>query len=273
MPREKDDSELPGIVVLYTSLMILLLAFFILLNTMSVTEEARVEAAFQSLVGSFGFKVAAPNPMQSDTKMRLPAAAPLKKVDRDYRSLRGLVRDENLDGLVKLLRSERFRTLVMPDLLLFEPGRVELSAEGQEFLSKVAELVRDGSYPMSVVGHTDEAPPALGVAYNNWELSGMRALKVVKFLIAQGLEPTRLAALGKGQYEPLVKPRADDPRALLFNNRVELVMDARDPALERMPETSPQRNLNLRGFRFDFWDTGKKEKVDQTENEGARPLE
>ncbi len=273
MPREKDESEPPGIVVLYTSLMILLLAFFILLNTLSKTEEARVEAAFQSLMGSFGFKPGAPSPMQSKTKLALPNAAPLKKVDRDYRSLRGLVRDENLKDLVKFLRTTRYRTVVMPDLLLFEPGTLVLSVEGEDFLTKVAGMVRGGEYPMSIVGHTDKAPPVKGVAFNNWELSSMRALKVVKFLVAQGVEPVRLAAFGKSYYEPLVSPSPKNPSALLFNNRVELVMDARDPNLERLPESAPQRNLNLRGFRIDFWETGKDEQKQQEEDKDARPLQ
>lgn len=273
MPREKDDSEPPGIVVLYCSLMILLLAFFILLNTISKTEEARVEAAFQSLVGAFGFKPGAPSPMQTDSKLRLPNAAPLKRIDQDYRSLRGLVRDENLKDLVKLLRSKNYRTVVMPDLMLFEPGGLELSPEGLDFLTKVAEMVRGGEYPLSVRGHTDLAPPKLGVAFNNWELSSMRALTVLKFLITQGLEPTRLAAFGMSHFDPYVKPGPDNPQAQLFNNRVELVMDARDPDLERLPESGPQRNLKLKGFSIDFWDTGKAEDKKQDEDEAGRPLQ
>jgi chemotaxis protein MotB len=265
--NQQEERSGGGIVVLYTSLMILLLAFFILLNTMSKTEEARVEAAFQSLAGSFGFTTGDLSPLDAKSKLRHATAAPIKKIDQDYRSLRGLIRDPRLKDLVKLLRSDSFKTVAIPDVLLFEPGTLDLSPEGQDFLARVAEIIRDGEYPLSLNGHTDSAPPPEAVAFNNWELSAKRALVVVRYLIAQGVEPKRLAAVGMADTQPMIAPRPDNPQAVMFNNRVELVMDARDTAQDRLPDAGPVRNLNLRGFWFDFWNTGKELKEDQEEDQ------
>jgi chemotaxis protein MotB len=258
--NQEEERSGGGIVVLYTSLMILLLAFFILLNTMSKTEEARVEAAFQSLAGSFGFSTGDLSPLDEKTKMRLAKAAPIKRLDRDYRSLRGLVKEFDLDKLIKLLRSERMKTVAIPDVLLFEPGTLELSPEGKDFLIQTARVLKGGDYPLSLAGHTDSAPPPRNIARNNWELSGQRALVVLRYLIEQGLEPTRMAAVGMADSEPMIAPSANNPQAVMFNNRVELIMDDRDQSREALPDSGPVRNLNLRGFWFDFWNTGKESK-------------
>lgn len=48
---------------------------------------------------------------------------------------------------------------------------------------------------------------------------------MVRFLIAQGLPPERLAAAGFGEYQPL--DRGDSEEALRRNRRIELRLDQR----------------------------------------------
>ena len=55
---------------------------------------------------------------------------------------------------------------------------------------------------------------------SNWELSAQRAINVVKLLIEEGIPPTRLAATGFGEYQPL--EGGETPAAYARNRRIEL---------------------------------------------------
>ena len=69
-------------------------------------------------------------------------------------------------------------------------------------------------------GHTDKVPVGAGASYkSNWDLSTARAIAVVQFLIREGIDPTRLAATGFGEFQPL-DPR-DDEIAYRRNRRIE----------------------------------------------------
>ncbi|MCK5604000.1 OmpA family protein, partial [Candidatus Pacearchaeota archaeon] len=55
---------------------------------------------------------------------------------------------------------------------------------------------------------------------SNWELSTARATSVVKFLIGEGVPPSRLAATGFGEYQPI--DPANTPDAYRTNRRIEM---------------------------------------------------
>ena len=71
-------------------------------------------------------------------------------------------------------------------------------------------------------GHTDNVPlSGLGEFADNWELSQARALSVVKYMINfLGIPPTRLAANGFGEHQPVTTEDSDEARAV--NRRIEL---------------------------------------------------
>jgi chemotaxis protein MotB len=74
---------------------------------------------------------------------------------------------------------------------------------------------------VSIRGHTDALPFAAGAAYDNWHLSADRAGATRRVMAAAGLDPARVAEIvGKGDAEPLVADRADDPR----NRRISIVL-------------------------------------------------
>ncbi len=110
MPRRKPEETVPpGIVVLYTSLMILLLAFFILFNALGRTEETKVEAALQSLAGTFGFHGGGSSPLSSRGSATMPGLrdAPLMPADADYLTLRGLAKAIEANDRYTIGHSER----------------------------------------------------------------------------------------------------------------------------------------------------------------------
>ena len=252
MARKKvEEQSGPGIVVLYTSLMILLLAFFILLNSMSKVEEARVEAAFNSLMGTFGFQPGGQSVFRAELfKKSSSMASPVNPVDQDYLFLRGLLKEKKMLGQIRLLRSDTVKTVVIPAVLLFDPDSTTLSPKGKEFLAQVAEIIKNRIYPITLNGHTDDAPARATGRENNWYISAERALSVVLFLIEKGVQPDRLAAFGMAGFRPLTPNTTPQNRRL--NNRVEMVMDSRDTSRHLLPEADKERKLDFRGFTFDL---------------------
>lgn len=117
--------------------------------------------------------------------------------------------------------------------VLFPSGSARLQASGQTQLARFAQTLLDiaGEFPeevdwiLRVDGHTDDRPIATREFPSNWELSTARATEVVRFLVQQGVPPSRLAAAGFGEFQPL--DPSDTPEALERNRRIELKLDQR----------------------------------------------
>ena len=253
--RKKEEAQDQGIVVLYTALMILLLAFFIMLNSLSKVEEEKVKQVVQSLQGSFSFQPGGMSPFGTTSRERSTSiTSPINPADQDYNALRGLVSDQSLTDQVKLLRSAATRSVVIPAHLLFAPGSDQLQPQGQDFLFQVARVIGPREYPISLYGHTDDVPLDGGDTISLWDLSARRALSAVRFLVAQGVAPARLAAFGMAGHSPMYPNNSAKNR--LRNNRVEMVFDLRDASQYLLPEDSQKPKLEFRGFFFDLLGKG-----------------
>lgn len=126
------------------------------------------------------------------------------------------------------IEGDRF---VFSSEVLFPPGRAALSPEGRGEVAKVASIllavaddIPDGiDWIIRVDGHTDNVPlSGLGEFADNWELSQARALSLVRYMVNfLGIQPTRLAANGFGQFQPVNLEDSDEARAQ--NRRIELI--------------------------------------------------
>jgi chemotaxis protein MotB len=104
-------------------------------------------------------------------------------------------------------------------------GMAQLAALAQTLKEIAAGIPANINWVLRVDGHTDRVPISTSQFPSNWELSTARAISVVKYLISQGIPPSRLAASGFGEFQPL-DPR-DDEIAYRRNRRIELKLDQR----------------------------------------------
>jgi len=117
--------------------------------------------------------------------------------------------------------------------VLFPTGSAELQPDGQQQLDQLAdalatiakEMPADLPWVLQVDGHTDNRPISTAQFPSNWELSAARAISVVQYLIAKGVEPDRLAAAGFGEFEP-IDPRNDEV-GWRRNRRIEIKVTSR----------------------------------------------
>ncbi|MHA3902573.1 OmpA family protein [Castellaniella sp. WN] len=108
--------------------------------------------------------------------------------------------------------------------ILFGTGQADLSREGLSVLRRMAKVLSDAGYDITVEGHTDSVPVRSNARYpSNWELSGARAGSVVRYLQANGIAKGHLKAVGYADARPIADNRSPDGRAR--NRRVELVVE------------------------------------------------
>jgi len=110
------------------------------------------------------------------------------------------------------------------DKLLFRTGRYEVTTKAKEVLGKVAQVLKNQpDIEFMVEGHTDNVPYRSGVLLDNWDLSVKRATSVVRILQNEyGIDPAKMAAAGRSEYNPLSTNDTAEGRAA--NRRTRIVI-------------------------------------------------
>ena len=111
------------------------------------------------------------------------------------------------------------------DKLLFKTGKYEVTPQAKEVLGKVAAVLKNQpGIEFMVEGHTDNVPyRGGGVLLDNWDLSVKRATSVIRILQNQyGLDPAKMAAAGRGEYNPLADNSTAENKAV--NRRTRIVI-------------------------------------------------
>lgn len=135
---------------------------------------------------------------------------------------RSLSRDELKDIDVKVLKGVVYISLA--DNMLYKSGSYEVSDRAMETLGKIAKIIRDyKDYDVLVEGNTDDVPISRTNIRNNWDLSALRASSVVQVLQNRfGIDPSRLTAGGRGEYNPIADNSSDLGRQR--NRRTEIIV-------------------------------------------------
>lgn len=135
---------------------------------------------------------------------------------------RSLSRDELKDIDVKVLKGVVYISLA--DNMLYKSGSYEVSDRAMETLGKIAKIIKDyKDYDVLVEGNTDDVPISRTNIRNNWDLSALRASSVVQVLQNRfGIDPSRLTAGGRGEYNPIADNSSDLGRQR--NRRTEIIV-------------------------------------------------
>lgn len=116
---------------------------------------------------------------------------------------RSLSKEELKEVDVQVLKGVVYISLA--DNMLYKSGSYEVNDRAQETLSKIAKIIMDyKDYDVLIEGNTDNVPISRENIRNNWDLSCLRASSVVQYLQNHyGVDPKRLTAGGRGEYNPL----------------------------------------------------------------------
>ena len=127
---------------------------------------------------------------------------------------------------VRVDSNEHWLQLTLNNKVLFPLGSVIPSQQARDIMEEIAIILRQYGNPVQVEGFTDNLPINTPQFPSNWELSTARAAAIVKLLMAEGVNPNTLAAVGYGEFHPIADNGSAAGRA---KNRRVVLMIGREP--------------------------------------------
>ena len=156
---------------------------------------------------------------------------------------RSLSKEEMKEVDVQVLKGVVYISLA--DNMLYKSGSYEINDRAAETLSKIAKIIKDyRDYDVLIEGNTDNVPVNASAASmknirNNWDLSCLRASSVVQALQNEyGVDPKRLTAGGRGEYNPITNNNSDVAKQrnrrtqIIITPKLDQFMDLIDKAPE-----------------------------------------
>ena len=125
-------------------------------------------------------------------------------------------------GLVDVDYTKNRVRVNMKDKMLFESGSANLSKAAVGVLRDISRVLSSVPNQLQVEGNTDNRPIHTEEFPSNWELSAARAASVVHVMTRMGVDPSRMTAIGYGEYRPKADNATEEGRAK--NRRVTLVI-------------------------------------------------
>ena len=252
MPKKKrntDDERGTDVTSLMTvSLFLILLSFFILLNSLAVIDEIKVRATLGSLLGAFGSFKGGLSPLSTGQSI-MPPGPPMIEEELDLESLMSLI-EEKMEGQVKIEPSRDRAIITINEKALFDENKSKLKSSSYPLLDKLCTFIREKDYPVEIVGHTDNRPAQEKGYKSNWGHSALMAIQMLRYFAEEGkVPPERLTPYGYGSYEPIVSNDTRQSRAQ--NRRVEIILHFEPPSyIKRIYRKRPAGIFSYK--RFDF---------------------
>ena len=160
---------------------------------------------------------------------------------------RSLSNDEKKEVDVQVLKGVVYISLA--DNMLYKSGSYLINDRAEQTLSKIAKIITDyKDYDVLIEGNTDNVPintsaPLMKNIRNNWHLSALRASSVVQYLQDHfGVNPKRLTAGGRGEYNPLVSNDTELGRQR--NRRTQIIITPKLDQFMDLIDKAPEESNN-----------------------------
>lgn len=155
---------------------------------------------------------------------------------------RSLTREEMKDLDIQVLKGVVYISLA--DNMLYRSGSFDISNEGEKVLGKIAKIIQDyKEYDVLVEGNTDTDPISRTNIRNNWDLSALRGSSVVQALQNNyGIDPKRLTAAGRGEYNPIANNSTPEGKAR--NRRTEIIITPKLDQFMELIDQAPESSLD-----------------------------
>ncbi|WP_147821806.1 flagellar motor protein MotB [Salidesulfovibrio onnuriiensis] len=232
-PREEEEDGQEWLTT-FADLSMLLLVFFVLLYSMSTIDTEKFSKTFSSVTQAISGKlreISTSRISREEAGVLIDQALMRRQIVESQRKVfaevKTLQTKKGVEGVVSANFEDGVITLRVPGDVLFLPGQVELTDRGKQVILVLRNFfIQHPDQQIKVLGYTDNTQPSgKGRFKDNWEISAMRAVNVLRQLLRMGIKSTRLTATGLADMNPIYPNTSPESRAK--NRRVEFVLEKR----------------------------------------------
>ena len=249
--RSADDESGSNVgLVMTVSLFLIILTFFILLNSIAVIDERKTRVALGSLLGAFGTLPGGLSPMRTGESI-IPPSAPMVEEDLDVTQLMSIMNAKIAGEIgVETVKSGQKITISVSENALFLKGGSILNPAVVPFLKELCARIKGADYLLEIVGHTDDTPAQEKGYDSNWEVSILTAIQVLKYFVTDGnIRADRITAYGCGSNKPVISN--DTRKSRNFNRRVEIILGYKGPEfMKKIYKKKPFKFFTYKKFDF-----------------------
>lgn len=209
--EKKNEEPLEDWLLSYADMITLVMAFFVLLVSMSKIDLSKYEEVQAGMAREIGNR---------------DVTKPLQDLSTE---LRGKVAGAGVEDSVDIGRDDRGVVLNLASGGMFKPNSAEILPAIRPLLKDIAETLgqkRFNGYQIEIQGHTDDTPVSTPQFPSNWELSSARALATLKVLNELGIDTARMKTAAFADNAPRVPNHSDTgqpyPENQAINRRVEI---------------------------------------------------
>ncbi len=225
--EDEEESDAQEWLMTFSDLTMLLLVFFIMMFAMSTPDTSKIQSTLMSVTTALGGKE---TKLATSTISREEAGVILDQVmmqrqimiaqQKVFADVKYLQTKKGLEGLVGANFEDGVITIRAPGDVLFAPGEVTLTEKGRQVILAMKDFfVQHPDQTINIRGYTDDHQPPPGSRFrDNWEISSLRAVNVLRLLMSMGIESKRLTSTGLADLNPLFPNTTDYNRA--HNRRV-----------------------------------------------------
>ncbi|MEI7941784.1 MAG: flagellar motor protein MotB [Candidatus Riflemargulisbacteria bacterium] len=214
---------------LFCQLMIffLLLYTFAIVNTSKNTPDSVVDNPLQEAMKGFKKRVDPEVKEPPKDPVVTVAEAKVEELEVENKSqlitkIKDIVEKETLKKYIEVVVEEQKIRLIFNQPVLFNSGFAYLKPGANSYLDPIINgILKTMANDIIIEGHTDDLPIKNDMYKDNWQLSFDRAYNVLKYMVDVGkIEPTRVSAIGYGEYRPRVANDTEANRSI--NRRIEV---------------------------------------------------
>lgn len=210
---KQDEENTDRWLVSYADFMTLLLAFFVVMYSISSVNLGKYRVLSDSMTSAFTQPLIEP-PIKLSSQLgisvqRAPISigvegqAGLKVIKDTAVIIEKKLKNWVNEGQVAIRGNDKWLEVEINSSILFSSGRTELSAEATLILTGLSTIFQETNNPIYVSGYTDDLPINTLRYPSNWELSAARSASVVRLMANSGVNPSRLGAVGFAEYRPV----------------------------------------------------------------------
>lgn len=241
MAKKKKKVKLPESSWLdtYADTITLLMTFFVLLYSMSSVDSAKFQQISQALnslmTGNdaktileydiYQGEVPLIGGEETTTTEETETGEDQENNTSTYEDVKKFVEENDLSSIVSITSDKRGVIIQIKDSILFETGKADLKDDSKEVLDKINALIATLPNNIIIEGHTDNVPINTYQFPSNYELSGARASRVLRYFVEEkGQDASRFVFQGLGDTEPIYPNDSEEHKAL--NRRVNILIVA-----------------------------------------------